>query len=335
LIINNFYSTLLTDIPFHHANLATRLPSFINQIVDVVQSACEAVQEPIVHQAPEGALPDEEQDADIDDEDVLESTTCEADLDSHKSKLILGHAWRTVREAFNLLSALLTATDAIPKETLFRLGNSLLMPLLTSIRHNGAYWSVAATFGVLCHKVVSSNDVETQEYLGLWLPELLRAVEGTAGQVSITRRSAGLPFSITAIVIAECSVRLRAANSMKRSFTSALQAEFTPNQLTLTNPSRQLLSITVDYLLKVAQKPATAKEIAENQTDLPQVHAFNILKAISQDNKMGEEIHPWMAELVQLAILGFNSAWYALFIFCKSSHFKKLLFIAGQFETVP
>lgn len=301
---------------FQSDEVAPTLPAFIDRLYAVAQNASNVVIGLLTDESPEGHLPDD----DLDDGGAL---CLDSDVLAQKSKLVMGHAWCTMREISRLLTTLLERLDdttqtavSIPRGTLLSMG-AFLHTLLTTVRHVGAYWAVAAVFGVFCNKLMASNDVNVRSLLARWLVDLLRSVDNLSSLLSITRRSGGLPFAITAILLAESNVKLRSQSLLTLDAAVAMgggvleddQSSATVFPPPLSYPSRPLLSVTMDHLFDIAQRPLSQSDIAENKTDLQQVHAFNILRAVFQDNHLGPEAQRWVVGGVELAILGFNSPW--------------------------
>lgn len=68
--------------------------------------------------------------------------------------------------------------------------------------------------------------------------------------------------------------------------------------------------MTMQRLLTITAKPPAAD--ADQTTDLPQIHAFNVLRAIFLDAKMGSEALSYVEDAFVLAINGFSSASWAV-----------------------
>jgi hypothetical protein len=108
--------------------------------------------------------------------------------------------------------------------------------------------------------------------------------------ISITRRSAGLPLCILAIVSSE------------------------------PNNRKVLLPWTMKTLIKIGLQ--TPSDNFDQTIDLPQVHAFNILRTIFMDAKLGTDVLPYVSDGFVLAIKGFSSP---RFITCSHKLFKFFL----------
>jgi len=101
--------------------------------------------------------------------------------------------------------------------------------------------------------------------------------------VSITRRSAGLPYAIMAITASEPS--------------------------NLTTP-KTLLPKAITTLIGIAQSPLASDY--DQRLDIPQVHAYNILRAMFRTASLSTHVLPFLADGIMLALTGFQSISWAV-----------------------
>lgn len=160
---------------------------------------------------------------------------------------------------------------------------------LHSIRHMGAVAAVYPVYGFLCQTLLTSNLPIYHQLISDWLIEELDLLDSDKTRFSITRRSAGIPCCIVSILAAEASVKLADTKS----------AEI----------SRPLLRHTMKFLFELANTPVDLSTLQHNRTDIPQVHAFNILKAIFRDTRMGADVLGFVDHGLILAIDGFSHSW--------------------------
>ncbi|XP_037553391.1 thyroid adenoma-associated protein homolog, partial [Nematolebias whitei] len=120
-----------------------------------------------------------------------------------------------------------------------------------------------------------------QQLPALWLSEVLDEVRSSdpSSKLCATRRSAGIPFYIQALLSSE-------PKSSSCSLLKKTMKELTV--LALPSPDRTTGSCSV-----------------------PQVHALNILRALYRDARLGENIVPFVADGMKAAVLGFTSAVWA------------------------
>ena len=156
-----------------------------------------------------------------------------------------------------------------PSPRVFQRVGSLAFEQLSTLRHRGAFSTVAQTFTACCqlaqHPHLAPLDGEERGAL------LLSWYEGTVGcihaQGSTTRRSAGIPALMTGIL---------AANASKPSFEEVL-----------------------DTLEEIACKPVHAFE--QDGSGIPQVHAMNCLRAVFKSSLLSKRAEQYFPRFLQLA----------------------------------
>ncbi|CAG8671635.1 18895_t:CDS:10 [Gigaspora margarita] len=259
-----------------------------DKIISLINQVCQIVLEVLSNPSPEGNVPASFQEMEETIEELVFSSD-DGDVESEegpKHQVILSCCWRTVKEASALLAVILSrapmATTLINNEAMLnyeqvRNGGALFRTLLTSIRHRGAFSAVYPGYVSVCSRLLDSSQIEFAELPKTWLKEDICAI--TTSSISITRRSAGLPLCILAIVNSEPSTQ------------------------------KTLLPWAMKILLNIgSQKVSTDDEIDQQTVDLPQVHAFNILRTIFMDAKLGADVLPHVSDGFMLAINGFCSS---------------------------
>ncbi|CEP08348.1 hypothetical protein [Parasitella parasitica] len=258
--------------------------------IGLIHQTCNAVMSVLSDASPEGNVPtdyrqddedDENDDDDEQDDDLNESNN------GPKHQVILSCCWRAVKEASSLLQVIITRApasaqvkdNAILSHQDFVQSGSLLHHLLTSIRHRGAFSAVYPAYVALNTRLLTSRDASLAALPAKWLQENLDSL--TASNISITRRSAGLPLCILAIVSSEPSAK------------------------------KELLGRALRYLMQLASTEPPLKD-ADQRLDLPQVHAYNIMRTIFMDSKLGTHVLPYASQAFSLAISGFSSHSWAI-----------------------
>jgi len=97
-----------------------------------------------------------------------------------------------------------------------------------------------------------------------------------SNKISITRRSAGMPFLILAILLSE------------------------------QNSNKVLLPHALSVLIDIARQPFDTETYNE-KCDLPQVHAMNILRSIFRESKLSDDISAYVTDTMILTLEGFKS----------------------------
>ncbi|KAF5018056.1 hypothetical protein F66182_9980 [Fusarium sp. NRRL 66182] len=232
-----------------------------------------AVRDILCDDSPEGHLPQE-----------LEQ------VDGLDTKDVLSYSFRSVHEASNLMRILILSIKQrtcqgriLPSREVYeRIGN-LSFTQLASLRHRGAFTTVALTFSTCCQLVKHLDQGEGGVENGVnllekWYSGTLEAIHA---QVSTTRRSAGIPAMMTGVL---------SANT--------------------TNPSfEQVMS----ELMGIASQEARVTET--DGSNLPQVHAYNCLKEIFKSSyltAMGNKSEKFLPQCLELAANGLKSELWAI-----------------------
>ncbi|KAG0183361.1 hypothetical protein DFQ28_008852 [Apophysomyces sp. BC1034] len=254
----------------------------------LIHTVCATVMDVLSNPSPEGNVPSSFREMEEAIDDLIgDSHDVEETEDfGPKHQVILSCCWRAVKEASSLLEvivsrapvslqntqeAVITYSDMVESGVLLRV-------LLTSIRHRGAFSAVYPAYVSLNARLLTSSVPTIRQLPSNWLEENLASL--TSSNISITRRSAGLPLCILAIVSSELS-------SKKELLDRAMKKLF---ELSSTEP------------------PADS----DQKIDLPQVHAYNILRTIFMDSKLGSSVLEYASDGFSLAISGFSSSSWAI-----------------------
>uniref|UniRef100_UPI0037E7F30F thyroid adenoma-associated protein n=1 Tax=Semicossyphus pulcher TaxID=241346 RepID=UPI0037E7F30F len=210
------------------------------------------------------------------------------------AQMVLVCCWRSMKEVAMLLGQLCqslplhytnhnahTHPGLITEEQVEGVGLYFRQQLLQS-RHRGAFELAYVGFVRLTDMLCRSGSQALQQLPARWLSEVLEEVKSSdpSSKLCATRRSAGIPFYIQALLSSEPK-----------------------------SSSCSLLKMTMRELI------ALAMPSAERNTDsstVPQVHALNILRALYRDTRLGENIIPFVSEGLQAAVLGFTSPVWAV-----------------------
>ena len=155
--------------------------------------------------------------------------------------------------------------------------SSFFIEQLERVTHRGAFEQAYVGFCSLCAFMWTSEDTRLRERLLNLLKDTLTSVQSKESALCVTRRSAGVPFLIQAIVTTEPDVSQRS----------------------------QVFSETMEALLRCC-------EIKEEANGDVRVHASNILRAMVKNNKLGEKISPFLERAIVCALEGFKSANWAV-----------------------
>uniref|UniRef100_A0A8C7FIP1 tRNA (32-2'-O)-methyltransferase regulator THADA n=1 Tax=Oncorhynchus kisutch TaxID=8019 RepID=A0A8C7FIP1_ONCKI len=204
------------------------------------------------------------------------------------AQMVLVCCWRSMKEVSMVLGQVCQSLPLqtsskhsdqglITEEQVEGVGLYFRQQLLQS-RHRGAF--ELAYVGFVRLTDIGSRTL--QQLPGRWLTEVLQEVKSSdpSSKLCATRRSAGIPFYIQALLSSEPK-----------------------------SSSCSLLKMTMRELTALAMP---SPDRATDQTTVPQVHALNILRALYRDTRLGENIIPFVSEGVQAAVLGFTSPVWAV-----------------------
>ncbi|KAI5606893.1 thyroid adenoma-associated protein [Silurus asotus] len=205
------------------------------------------------------------------------------------AQMVLVCCWRSMKEVSMLLGELCqsmplhthTNKGLITEEQVEGVGHYFREQLLQS-RHRGAFELAYVGFVRLTDMLCRSGSTILQQLPAQWLKEVLEEVKCSdpSSKLCATRRSAGIPFFIQALLSSEPK-----------------------------SSSCSLLKMTMRELTALAMP---SHDGATDRSTVPQVHALNILRALYRDTRLGENIVPFVAEGLQAAVLGFTSPIWAV-----------------------
>ncbi|KAJ9496091.1 hypothetical protein H2202_008337 [Exophiala xenobiotica] len=197
--------------------------------------------------------------------DSPERTSDLADDDGTEGpKDLLAYSWRALRDSSLVVQALVMATR--PSKELFSLIGNLCMDELMSLRHRGAFSTVANTFLLCCETVRNAVDPGIRELLHKWYKVALSQIDEQADR--LTRRSAGLPAMMTALL-------------------SPADTEF--------------FSGAISDLMDIAGQSPQNTTLSGEGLRLPQVHALNCLKDIMTASRFSVIVIRFLSPIVRLA----------------------------------
>ncbi|XP_060943826.1 thyroid adenoma-associated protein [Limanda limanda] len=210
------------------------------------------------------------------------------------AQMVLVCCWRSMKEVAMLLGQLCqslpllytneeqqTHPGLITEEQVEGVGLYFRQQLLQS-RHRGAFELAYVGFVRLTDMLCRSGSRGLQQLPALWLSEVLEQVKSSdsTSKLCATRRSAGIPFYIQALLSSEPKLS-----------------------------SCSLLKMTMRELISLAMPSADRNN---ESSSVPQVHALNILRALYRDTRLGENILPFVSDGMQAAVLGFTSPVWAV-----------------------
>ncbi|KAG0379534.1 hypothetical protein BGX24_012779 [Mortierella sp. AD032] len=261
-----------------------------SDMMDLVESVCGVVMGVLSNPSPEGNIPATFTEMEESIDAVISSSGGDEFEQSGgpNHQVILSYCWRAIKESSSLMELVLSKatlgsstlkTDGILEPNSLDRAGGLFRRLLTTIRHPGAFSSVFPAYISLCTRLLNSEDSALAALPRAWLEENLDSI--LSDSISVTRRSAGLPLCILAIVNAE-----------------------------LSDNRRTLLPMVMRRVMAIAEKPVSPD--ANQQVDLPQIHAMNVLRRLFMDAKLSTSVLPYVGQGLELSIRAFSSPSWAV-----------------------
>ncbi|ODV96657.1 hypothetical protein PACTADRAFT_15190 [Pachysolen tannophilus NRRL Y-2460] len=286
LALNLIFENLKIDDEDFYSNL-------INIVVLSIFDIWTLAKPILSHDSPEGNLPKELQDQE-------EDLSCELEAKyGPATQVVLSYSWRAVKESSALLSTFLSRIDddriAFSTEDydLIRIGD-LIIQQLSTIRHPGAFSSVYPTFLSCCERCFNKKS----DLPSIWLRKNLSLIEDQ--NHLITRRSAGLPFLITGILTAEFKYNKKLKNKNKK-----------PIEKKLSDNDLILFKFTFEELIRIGSLPFEDGN-GEEKLALPQVHAFNCIRALIVESQLSELSNFYIDKSLDLCLAKFSSRTWSI-----------------------
>ncbi|CDK25785.1 unnamed protein product [Kuraishia capsulata CBS 1993] len=195
------------------------------------------------------------------------------------TQILSSYSWRAVKESSAFLKELMDKAPSyvLSEDMVVKLGY-MIMEQLASVKHRGAFSSVYPTLISCCERCNRSNSDLSQQP-GLWLRKNTSLIEMKSQ--SITRRSGGIPFLITAILTADQIL-----------------------------PKSTSLDVTMTELLRISRVPYV--DHGNERMDIPQVHGMNCIKAIFTESQLADASAQFVDEALDLVLSKFGSPTWSI-----------------------
>ncbi|OMJ25704.1 Thyroid adenoma-associated protein-like protein [Smittium culicis] len=155
-----------------------------------------------------------------------------------------------------------------------------LFKMLTSLRHRGAFAAVYTEFAKVCKRIYNSKVPEIKSLIEKWLELCIDNM--VKKQISITRRSAGWPYCLLALLSSDKDCKI------------------------------VYLPGIVKRLFEISEKNVIVDINETNLVDLPQVHAINMLRNLFVDKFVTNDMIPFTEQGMVLALNGLESNHWAI-----------------------
>jgi len=272
---------IISKINFNSIKTCSLWKSFFERLLLIIKRLTK-VAAPIVNDSsPEGIYPSENFHLLINDEN--ESYLCNI-IQNTTSQMILLCAWRIIKECSLLLGDLSTKASVVcgsdyelySVTQLLDIGDHFLESL-TNIKHRGAFEQCYSGFSQYCYSLTSSHVYELHNSPSKILKNILESISENEDDLDekklikmknlcATRRSAGLPFIIQALLLSETKI-----------------SRFENFHLTM----KKLLNL------------ATCGHELEAR-----IHSLNILRILYKCKELNDIINEYISEGIKTSILG-------------------------------
>ena len=261
------------------------------------------------------------------------SGSASASASGGSSLLRLSAAWRTAREACQLLEHVLLLPSAplasprappplLPRPS-FDAAAGAVSTALATCKHVGVLDSARRALAALVRVALRSpaGDASACQLPALWLEAWLgRATKAGQGRSDVVRRSAGLPYEVTALLEGAIAAGPgapagAAPGGGEKAAAAAEGAE--GGSMALLPPAR-LVERAMEALLAAALPAAAAAagergaggEGREEPDPWPRVHALNALRVLLDDGATSRAASPWLAGTLEAALASLGAgAW--------------------------
>lgn len=253
---------------------------YFGRLIILCKRLTEVVAPVVNNNSPEGILPNEE----IEGIDAATREEWMRIAEQTTPQIILLCSWRTIKEVSLLLGDVCLRVPLINDgvgllsvEQILSIGDHFL-ELLSKTKHRGAFEQCFFGFSQLCLRLWTCNEPELHQLPSAMLHQMIDSISGkdkeknellTMKNLCATRRSAGLPFMIQALITSELKV------STNKNF---------------------------HFVMKSLMNFCQHGELLETRT-----HSLNILRALFRCSDLNVDIGEYIDEGIKCAILGYGA----------------------------
>ncbi|XP_036143447.1 thyroid adenoma-associated protein isoform X3 [Monomorium pharaonis] len=273
--------------------------------------------------SPEGHLPMDLKALNLDDESSPEKNII-------TPQMVLLCSWRTVKEVSQLFGIFATKAsiqtadclDGLLTEEQIEHIMKHLVSLLCETKHRGAFEQAYVGFHQLCTRLWRLTNTNLNALPMHWLHDILVGITGLMPgytKLCATRRSAGVPFMIQAVLSSEPKIH---TNSEVSAFHSVMKILLQFSQLESTiNLWQQVKSIMYrntiftkyEHLAKPIIENRNEYQYKEIKLDMTEIktHSMNILRALFRHSQLGDMVKNYIADGLMVAFRNYESRTWA------------------------
>ncbi|TGZ53696.1 Thyroid adenoma-associated protein [Temnothorax longispinosus] len=271
--------------------------------------------------SPEGHLPMDLEMLNLDDASFPEKEIV-------TPQMVLLCSWRTVKEVSQLFGLFATKASIQTAESLNGLLTEKqikdvmehLVSLLCETKHRGAFEQAYVGFHQLCTRLWRLTNTALNELPVHWLHDILVGITGLMPKYTklcATRRSAGVPFMIQAVLSSEPKIcndsEVSAFHSVMKILLqfSQLESTINPQQKIKNIMYRDTIFSKYEHLGELIIE--NKNEYGEIELDMTEIktHSMNILRALFRHSQLGDMVKNYIADGLMVAFRNYESKTWA------------------------
>lgn len=313
--------SLLSDCDLRGMKTTEMWQLFIDKIIKLCFELNRAVSVVVNNSSPEGHLPMDSKTLNLDE------TLPEKEIIT--PQMVLLCSWRTVKEVSQLFGLLATEASIQTAEspngllTMEQIEKMMkhLVSLLCETKHRGAFEQVYVGFHQLCTRLWQLTDTTLNTLPMRWLHDILIGITGLMPgytKLCATRRSAGVPFMIQAVLSSEPKIR---NNSKVAAFPSVMKILLQFSQLeTVDNLRQEVKNIMYrdtnifseyEHLTESIIKSSDEYHAETIKLDITEIriHSMNILRALFRHCQFRNMTKNYIADGFIVAFKNYERTW--------------------------
>ncbi|XP_076752598.1 thyroid adenoma-associated protein homolog [Xylocopa sonorina] len=289
----------------------------VAELVSICFELSNAVSLIVNNSSPEGHIP-----MDLNLQAISEICGSIPDKEIVTPQMVLLCSWRTIKEVSLLFGLLVTeasickdnpSTGLLNEEQITKIGEHLVS-LLTETKHRGAFEQAHVGFSQLCSRLWRLNDTSLNQWPKVWLHQIFCAIIGIKenSKLCATRRSAGVPFMIQAILSTEPR---KQKNMQTTTFDSVMKILLGLTQFESGNLLEKLQlmysnTVFTQYENLLELSKCNMSENSAHVTEI-KTHALNILRVIFRHSHLAEVVNNYIEDGLIAAIRSYDGSTWA------------------------
>ncbi|XP_011297107.1 thyroid adenoma-associated protein homolog [Fopius arisanus] len=286
----------------------------VEDLINLCLSLNNSVSQIVNNSSPEGHFPMD-----------LDSKHLNGDLDdteiSVTPQMVLLCSWRTVKEVSLLFGYLAEKSPIegegtlglLSKRQIVEIGDHLVT-LLCETKHRGAFEQAHVGFEQLCRRLWRAEGEGLNQLPKLWLYQVLLDITGLSpgnSKLCATRRSAGVPFMVQALIASAPSVSKKSDATVFHSVMRILLGLTQFTEESQLSSAKDLLESEMFFDNVRGTSALSASTIHSVTMTEVKTHALNILRALFKHAQLGDLTRVYAAEGLIAAIKSYDEKTWA------------------------